>query len=53
MIKLRLVEGSTLYLTAAMDGYRVTAYDPEFAKTMTIAEKVMRRYRNALRELAM
>ena len=44
--------GDTLFLTKDPNGARITAADPEFAKQMKIAEKGMRRYRNALRELA-
>jgi putative addiction module antidote len=45
-------EGDTLFLTEAPDGFRITASDPNFAKQMESAEKIMRRYRNTLRELA-
>jgi putative addiction module antidote len=45
-------EGDQLFLTETPEGYRLTPYDPEFEKGMTVAEDVMRRYRNALRELA-
>jgi putative addiction module antidote len=49
---LRVQEGDVLYLTEAPEGFRVTAYDPDFEATMATAEDFMRRYRNALRELA-
>lgn len=45
-------EGDTLFLTEAPDGFRITASDPNFSKQMESAEKVMRRYRNTLKELA-
>jgi putative addiction module antidote len=45
-------EGDSLFITEAPDGYRITAGDPNFAKQMASAEKLMRRYRNTLRELA-
>ena len=46
-------EGDTLYLTEAPGGdFRVTHGDAKFAETMAIAEAGMKRYRNALRELA-
>ena len=48
---LQVEEGDTLFLAKAPDGYRITPYDPDFVETITVAEKVMRRYRNALREL--
>jgi len=44
--------GDTLYLTEAPGGYRVTPYDPTFEHQMTVARGVMKRRRNALRELA-
>lgn len=45
-------EGDKLYLTETPEGYRLTPYDPEFEATMKAAEDFMKRYRNALRELA-
>jgi len=48
---LRVREGDTLYLTESPDGFRITAFDPEFEHTMKHAEGFMARYRNALREL--
>lgn len=53
LARLNVKEGDTLYLTEAPNGeYRLTAGDPDFAETMEIAEGFMKRYRNALRELA-
>jgi putative addiction module antidote len=49
---LKVAEGDSLLLTESPDGYRVNTYDPEFERKMAIAEEGMRRYRNALRELA-
>jgi putative addiction module antidote len=49
---LNLQEGDTLTLTEAQDGVRLTAANPEFAKTMAVFASLNRRYRNALRELA-
>jgi putative addiction module antidote len=45
-------EGDTLYLTRAPDGYRITPYDPQFEKQMTLAREIMKQDRNLLRELA-
>jgi putative addiction module antidote len=50
--RLNVSDGDQLYITEAPDGFRITAADPEFARQMAIAEKGMKRYRNALRELA-
>ena len=49
---LRVREGDILYLTEAPGGFRLTPYDPHFAETIDLAEGFMRRYKNALRELA-
>lgn len=50
---LKVEEGATLYLTEAPQGaMRVTPEQPEFGQMMAVAERGMRRYRNALRELA-
>jgi len=49
---LRVKEGDVLYLTETPEGYQLVAHDPDFEKTMEVAEDFMRRYRNALRELA-
>ena len=49
---LHVKEGDKLYLTEAPGGFRITPYDPSFAKAMGVAEGFMSRYRNALRDLA-
>jgi putative addiction module antidote len=49
---LHVGQGDTLYLTEAPDGFRVTPYDPEFERQMTVARKIMKRDRNLLRALA-
>ena len=49
---LHVVQGDTVYLTEAPGGCRVTPYDPEFERQMTVAREVMKKDRNALRELA-
>jgi len=49
---LHVKEGDSLYLTESPEGFRLTPYDPEFGKTMEVAEAFMRRYKNALRDLA-
>jgi putative addiction module antidote len=51
--RLRVEEGSTLYLTEAPnDSLSITPDRPGFKEKMEIAESLMHRYRNALRELA-
>lgn len=50
--RLNIEEGSTLYISEAPDGVRITAGDPEFGRKLRLAERLSRRYRNALKELA-
>lgn len=49
---LKLEKGDTLHLTESPDGFRMTAFDPEFEKQMSAAEAIMKRRRHVLRELA-
>lgn len=50
---LKVKEGDALYLTEAPQGsFRITPEQPGFANAMEVADRGMRRYRNALRELA-
>ena len=44
--------GDTLFLTESAEGVRITPYDPIFERQIAIAEKVMKKRRNVLRELA-
>jgi hypothetical protein len=44
--------GNTLYLTQAPGGYRLTPYDPELERQMTMAREIMKSDRNMLRQLA-
>jgi putative addiction module antidote len=49
---LHVDEGDTLFLTESAEGVRLTPYSPEFERQMIIARKIMKKRRNALRELA-
>ena len=49
---LQVAEGDTLFLTQSPEGFRITPYDPAFERQMKVAAKGMKKYRNALRELA-
>jgi putative addiction module antidote len=44
--------GDIVYLTEAPGGCRITPYDPEFERQMSVAREVMKQDRNVLRELA-
>ncbi|MBE2283635.1 MAG: AbrB/MazE/SpoVT family DNA-binding domain-containing protein [Prosthecobacter sp.] len=52
LARLNATEGDTLELTETPDGYRVSAAQSEFAKTMAVMKSLSERYRNTLRELA-
>ena len=53
MARLKLRKGDLVYLTEAPDGgYRLTPYNPDFARQMTLAEQIMRDDRDILRSLA-
>jgi hypothetical protein len=41
-----------LFLTEAPGGFRLTPYDPEFERQMTLAEEVMHDDRDVLRALS-
>lgn len=50
--RLKIAKGDELSCVETSRGIELAAYDPGFEKKMTVARRVMRRYRNALRELA-
>lgn len=52
LARLRVDKGDSVFLTESPEGFRITAYDPEFEEQMTLARKFMRQRRDALRELA-
>jgi putative addiction module antidote len=53
MAHLKVRKGDTLYLTEAPDGsYRLTPYNPEFERQMSVAGEIMHEDREILRALA-
>jgi putative addiction module antidote len=52
MARLRVKRGDLLFLTEAPGGFRLTPYDPEFERQMTLAEEVMHDDRDVLRALS-
>lgn len=53
LTRLQVQEGDTVCVTEAADGtVRLTPATAEFTRQMASAQKIVRRYRNALRELA-
>ena len=52
LARLRLEKGDELFVTETPDGIKLAAYDPEFEQQLEVADAVMRRRRNLLRNLA-
>ena len=52
LAKMGVGENDTIFLSESPEGYRVTPTSPDFAKAMAVADSLMKRYRNTLRELA-
>ncbi len=53
VLRLGIEQGKSFYATVTADGgLRLTPHDPDFAQAMDVARKGMKRYRNALAELA-
>jgi len=45
-------DGDNLFATKTPSGYEISAYDPDFANKIEVARRGMKKYRNALIELA-
>jgi putative addiction module antidote len=53
LARLNADDGDAVYLTDSTDGgFRITATNPQFAHKLKVAERLSRRYRHALKELA-
>lgn len=52
LARLKVDQGDSVFLTEAPDGYRITLYDEQLGIQLAEAREIMRRRRNALRELA-
>lgn len=50
--RLRVTRGDTLQVIETPTGVELTAFDPEFARRMELAEEIMREDRDVLRRLA-
>ncbi len=50
--ELGVEEGDQLFAVRTPEGLRLTPYDPHFAAAIGSGRRTMRRYRNAMRELA-
>lgn len=52
LARLRVERGDSLYLTETPGGVELTAYRPDFAEQMELAEDIMRENRDVLKKLA-
>jgi putative addiction module antidote len=52
LARLNVQKGDTLYLHESLTGFQVSPYDEEFGAKMEVAERVIRRYRDAFKKLA-
>ncbi len=52
LIRMRLDKGDSVFITETPDGFKLSAYDEQFADQMETARVLMRKRRNVLKELA-
>jgi putative addiction module antidote len=52
LARLEVTGGDAVYLTETGDRFRITPHDPEFEAQMDVVERIMKKRREALRELA-
>jgi putative addiction module antidote len=52
LARLKIEKGDTLYLTEGPHGVNLTPHDEQFMRKLQSTEKIMRKYRDALRKLA-
>ena len=52
LTKLKAEKGDVLYLVDGPEGLTLTPYREDFAEQMDAAERVMKKYKNALHQLA-
>lgn len=52
LARLNVQKGDTLYLQENPTGLQISPYDEEFGAKMEVAERVIRRYRDAFKKLA-
>ena len=52
LARLRVEKGDELYVLETPDGIRLTTFDPTLAEQMEVADKVMRKRRALLHQLA-
>jgi putative addiction module antidote len=51
-IEMDVADGDPLFATKTLTGYELSSYDSDFAKKVEVARRGIKKYRNALVELA-
>jgi putative addiction module antidote len=52
LARLNVQKGDTVFLNDIQTGFQVTPYDEEFGAKMEVADRIVRRYRDAFKKLA-
>jgi putative addiction module antidote len=52
LARLNVEKGDTVYLNENQAGFQISPYDEEFGAKMEVADRVIRRYRDAFKKLA-
>jgi putative addiction module antidote len=52
LARLNVEKGDTVYVNETLAGLQISPYDEEFGAKMEAADRVIRRYRDALKKLA-
>jgi len=52
LARLHVEKGDTLYVSETSAGFQLSPYDEEFGAKMEVADRVIRRYRDAFKKLA-
>lgn len=52
LARLKVEKGDTIYLSENPAGLQISPYDEEFVAKMEVADRVIRRYRDAFKRLA-
>ena len=52
LVRLNVQKGDTVYVNETPAGLQVSPYDEEFGAKMEVADRIVRRYRDAFKKLA-
>jgi len=52
LARLNVEKGDTVYVNETLTGFQITPYDEEFGAKMEVADRIVRRYRDAFKKLA-